>query len=119
MTNAHPLMVVSAGGCYGGSLAGYCLTTYSALRALLGEPHNKDIDYKVNVEWTFLCQDGTSFSVYDWQEKSIPKGYYWWHIGGNSTRSLEAFTRMTGLPAIGHQEFHNSGAGHFRQHATA
>lgn len=119
MTNAHPLMVVSTGGGYGGSLAGYCLTTYSALRALLGEPHHRDIDYKVNAEWTFLCQNGTSFSVYDWQEKSIPKGDYWWHIGGNSSRSLEAFTRMTGLPAIGHQEFHNSGAGHFRQHATA
>ena len=97
MTNAHPLMVVSTGGCYGGSLAGYCLTTYSALRALLGEPHHKDIDYKVNAEWTFLCQDGTSFSVYDWKEKSIPKGDYWWHIGGHQPEAVAHVKEVLGV----------------------
>lgn len=94
----HPLAVTGPADYPSGSLAGYCKTNYATLLALLGEPHHRDIDGKVNVEWAFQCQDGTTFHVYDWKEASIPRDDYWWHIGGNTAQALKAFSRYTGLP---------------------
>jgi hypothetical protein len=96
--NLHPLAIVSQGGFSEGGLRGLCRTTFACMVATLGQPHLEDIDGKVNVEWTFRCADGTTFSVYDWKQSAIPVGPYDWHIGGNSDRALEAFTRHTGLP---------------------
>lgn len=98
-SNLHPLAVIGPAHHVSGSLAGYCRTNYTTLLALLGEPHERDIDGKVNVEWAFRCQDGTTFHVYDWKEPSIPREDYWWHIGGNNAQALQAFSRHTGLPA--------------------
>ena len=97
-TNLHPLAVTGPADHPSGSLAGYCETNYATLLALLGDPHQRDIDGKVNVEWAFQCQDGTTFHVYDWKEPCVPTGRYHWHIGGNNPRALDAFHRHTGLP---------------------
>lgn len=98
-TNLHPLAVLGPATDYGGSLAGYCRTTYAILCSLLGEPHFlSSADDKVNVEWAFRCADGTTFHVYDWKLPAVPTADYHWHIGGNSAQSLKAFSRYTGLP---------------------
>ena len=109
-TNLHPLAVLGPAEHASGSLCGYCRTTYATLIATLGPPHNHDIEGKVNVEWAFLCADGTTFHVYDWKEEpAVPFDgalggrhlgcqEYWWHVGGNNARSLAAFSRHTGLP---------------------
>jgi hypothetical protein len=97
-TNLHPLAVLGPATDYGGSLVGYCRTTYATLIATLGPPRNHDIDGKVNVEWAFRCADGTTFHVYDWKLPAVPTDDYHWHIGGNSAQSLKAFARHTGLP---------------------
>ncbi len=98
-TNLHPLAVLGPAEHPSGGLAGYCRTTYAALLALLGPPHQRDIDGKVSVEWAFRCSNGTTFHIYDWKQPRTPKGQYWWHIGGNSAQALAAFSRHTGLPA--------------------
>lgn len=96
--NLHPLAIISQGGFSEGCLRGFCRTTFACMVATLGQPHAYDIDGKVNVVWTFRCADGTTFSVYDWKQSAIPAEAYNWHIGGNSPRALDAFTRHTGLP---------------------
>lgn len=80
----------------GTCLRGYCHTTYDILHALMGPPHLLSGD-KTNVEWAFRCNDGTIFTVYDWEESAIPAGRYAWHIGGSSDAALRAFHRFTGL----------------------
>lgn len=98
-TNLHPLVVLGPADDYGGSLVGYCRTTYATLIATLGPPHQHgSIDDKVNVEWAFRCADGTTFWVYDWKTPAVPIELYDWHIGGNNARSLAAFSRHAGLP---------------------
>jgi hypothetical protein len=94
-SNLHPLAVLGCSNPSGG-LRGYCTTTYANLVALLGEPHVRRGD-KTNVEWSFRCQNGTIFTVYDWKECATPTGDYAWHIGGNSPDTLAAFERHTGL----------------------
>jgi len=98
-SNLHPLAVLGKAPHPTGRLRGYCNTTYAALCALLGKPHEFDLD-KVNVEWAFLCNDGTTFHVYDWKLPAIPEDPYDWHIGGSSDSALDAFRRFTGLPVI-------------------
>ena len=97
-TNLHPLAVLGATSELGGSLKGYCHTTYSALRVLLGPPHQHNGD-KTTVEWAFICNDGTVFTVYDWKELTTPVAEYRWHIGGTD-QALAAFQRFTGLKTI-------------------
>ena len=94
----HPLAVLGRADHAQGSLQGYCHTTFSALVALLGEPHVHRGD-KTTVEWAFRCHDGTVFTVYDWKELSTPLSEYRWHVGGTG-RALEAFTRHTGLKTV-------------------
>jgi len=93
----HQLAVVSKADYPTGGLQGYCTTTFAHLVAILGRPHFLKGD-KTNVEWAYRCQDGTTFSVYDWKQPSTPIDEYRWHIGG-SGQSLAAFQRFTGLHA--------------------
>jgi hypothetical protein len=103
LDNLHPLAVLGPAEDPEGGLVGYCTTTFSALRTLLGEAHIRNCD-KVNSLWAFRCHDGTVFTVYDWKQSVTPTSEYRWHIGGHG-RPLEAFTRHTGLPAVPYQRF--------------
>lgn len=90
----HPLAVL--GPCEpAGGLMGYCATNYEMLCIVLGRPHEQNGD-KVNVLWSFACNNGTVFTVYDWKNPVTPMGEYAWHIGGNGD-ALAAFERFTGM----------------------
>lgn len=81
---------------YDTRLQGYVRTTYAALFALMGKPHETDGD-KVTVSWAFQMNNGEKFTVYDWRQYSTPEGQYDWHVGGTSAKALQAFQRFTGL----------------------
>jgi hypothetical protein len=66
---------------------GHVTTTYDALVATFGEPHERGGD-KVNVEWVLLI-DGVVVTIHDWKEEILPMGVYDWHIGGSSDTSVE------------------------------
>ena len=96
-TTPNPLEVLGPATDALGCLRGYCTTTYASLVALLGEPATHSGD-KTTVEWAFRCRDGTTFTVYDWEESTTPLGEYRWHVGGSSD-ALAAFREHTGLEA--------------------
>ena len=98
-TKLSPLAIVSKGEPWGTSLQGYTKTTFAALVATMGKPHSRNGD-KTTVEWSWKLENGESFTVYDWKERSTPEGIYMWHIGGHSQQALAAFRRFTGLPAF-------------------
>ncbi len=63
-------------------------TTLNDLIKVFGQPHDTDIDGKVNYEWDLQLEDGTIFTIYDWKEyrdfgdnEDID-----WHIGGKEKR---------------------------------
>ena len=66
---------------------GHVTTTYDALVATFGEPHERGGD-KTNVEWVLLI-DGALVTIYDWKEDRVPHREYQWHIGGHSTNAVE------------------------------
>jgi|LauGreDrversion4_2_1035121.scaffolds.fasta_scaffold13046_7 hypothetical protein len=82
-----------------GSLKGYVETTFSHLIEVLGEPHVINGD-KTTVEWSFGDDSGVCFTIYDWKLQSTPKGFYRWHIGGNSTKSLQLAMETLGTGRV-------------------
>ena len=103
-TNLSPLAIASKGEPWGTSLQGYVKTTFAALVATMGKPHECNGD-KVTVQWCWKLENGESFTVYDWKQCSTPKGEYQWHIGGHSEAALAAFQRFTGLRPASMTEF--------------
>jgi hypothetical protein len=97
-TTPNPLEVLGPAADALGCLRGYCTATYASLVALLGEPHTHSGD-KTTVEWAFRCRDGTTFTVYDWEESTTPRTEYRWHVGGSSD-AVAAFRQYTGLEAV-------------------
>ena len=98
------IAVASEGEPWGTSLQGYVKTTFAALVATMGKPHECNGD-KVTVQWCWTLESGESFTVYDWKQCSTPKGEYQWHIGGHSETALAAFQRFTGLCPASMTEF--------------
>ncbi len=99
VSNLPSIAVLGRGNANGTCLRGHVRTTYQALYALLGEPHERNGD-KTTVFWCFEMNNGECFTVYDWKEISTPEGNYDWHIGGHSFEALNAFQRFTGLRLI-------------------
>jgi hypothetical protein len=95
-SNLHPLALVGKADFSGGSLQGYCHTTYAHLIACFGPPHTCNGD-KTTVEWAYRCANGETFHVYDWKLLATPLSPYNWHIGGTHPDVLKAFERVTGL----------------------
>jgi hypothetical protein len=94
--NLPALDVLGKGSSDNTSPQGTVHTTYGALVALLGKPHEHN-EGKTTVFWCFEMNNGESFTVYDWKMAVTPKKEYAWHIGGNSVKALEAFHRFTGI----------------------
>lgn len=64
-------------------------TTPLELIRVFGQPHDEDIDGKVQMEWAFEALDNKNltFSVYDWKTsfKIKPTDLVEFHIGSRST----------------------------------
>ena len=91
----------------GTSLVGYVTAVYADLVEKIGYPtYTGDKYEKVQAEWLFQFEDedGNKFvaSLYDWKnyESGVPQGVYEWHVGGNSTRAVEAVANLLGNVAL-------------------
>lgn len=81
-------------------LQGYARTTYSTLVKKLGHPTWFDRD-KNTVQWVLEDNNGNVVTVYDYKQKTTPKGEYDWHLGGRTAQVLTAFTEFTGVQTVG------------------
>lgn len=68
----------------GTCLQGQIITTYDHIKSVFGEPSDRDIDGKIQVEWDLLFYKEVVATVYDWKEHVKPKLVTQWHIGGKS-----------------------------------
>ena len=100
MNNQYNIERTSNGGTW---LQGEFDASYQSLVDALGEPHNTNIDGKVDAEWVFKLSskdevlDGVKFTIYNWKNGDA----FWedgtavetitnWHIGGTSHRAVTA-----------------------------
>lgn len=89
MTTSDAATTFHASGAAGGTcLQGYVVTTFDDLVAVFGPPHGENGD-KITVEWCFVTDEGTVFTIYDWKLLSTPLKSYSWHIGGKSIEAVD------------------------------
>ena len=61
--------------------------TVAQMRQAFGEPmFFGEIGDKVNMEWSFVMEDGLVFTLYDWKEYRglVESESYEWHIGAHT-----------------------------------
>ena len=64
--------------------------TVAQMRQAFGEPmFFGEIGDKVNMEWSFVMEDGVVFTIYDWKEYRglVENSTYEWHIGAHNSAS--------------------------------
>lgn len=79
------LLPVDGSGTY---LVGYVETTLADLLTVFGDPHNENGE-KTTAEWSFVTDEGTKFTIYDWKEETTPVEPYRWHIGGINISAID------------------------------